>query len=74
MNTIRLRRKIESETLHLPELKPFIDKTVEFIVIVDEEKPAAESESALCQSLQGSIVRDDNPFEPVAVSDWETMK
>ena len=45
VNAIRLRRKIESETLHLLELKPFIGKTVEFIVIADEEKPAAKSES-----------------------------
>jgi hypothetical protein len=37
MTAIRIRRKLESETLHLPELKPLIGKNVEIIV---EEKPA----------------------------------
>jgi hypothetical protein len=36
MNAIRLRRKLESETLHLPELKPLVGKTVE--IIVQEER------------------------------------
>jgi hypothetical protein len=33
MTTIRIRRKLESETLHLPELKPLIGKNVEIIVL-----------------------------------------
>jgi hypothetical protein len=36
MNAIRIRRKLESETLHLPELKPLIGKNVEIIV---QEQP-----------------------------------
>lgn len=32
MTTIRVHRRIESETLHLPELKPLIGQTVEIIV------------------------------------------
>ncbi len=39
MTTVRIRRKLESETLHLPELKPLIGKNVEIIV---EERPADE--------------------------------
>ena len=35
MNAIRLRRKIETDTLHLPELKPLIGKNVEIIVLDD---------------------------------------
>jgi hypothetical protein len=35
MNALRIRRKLESETLYLPELKPLIGKEVEIIV---EEK------------------------------------
>jgi hypothetical protein len=38
MKTVKLRRVVESDTLHLPELKPFIGKTVEITV---EEQPAA---------------------------------
>jgi hypothetical protein len=38
MTTIHVRRRIESETLHLPELKPLIGKTVE-ILVVEELSP-----------------------------------
>ncbi len=40
MSTVRVRRKLESETLHLPELRPLIGKTVEITVV---EQPAAKS-------------------------------
>jgi hypothetical protein len=39
MNAVRIRRKLESETLHLPELKPLLGKNVE-IIILDESMPA----------------------------------
>jgi hypothetical protein len=34
---LRLRRKLDSETLHLPELKPLIGRTVE--ITVEEQAP-----------------------------------
>jgi len=37
MITIHLRKQIDSDTLHLPELKPLIGKTVE--IIVREQTP-----------------------------------
>jgi len=40
MSTVRVRRKLESETLHLPELKPLIGRTVEITVV---ERAAAKS-------------------------------
>ncbi len=33
MNAVRIRRKLESETLHLPELKPLVGKSVEIIIL-----------------------------------------
>jgi hypothetical protein len=36
MNAIRIRKTIESETLHLPELKPLVGRAVEIIVLEDE--------------------------------------
>jgi hypothetical protein len=39
MSVIHLRKHLDSETLHLPELKPLIGKDVE--IIVREETPAA---------------------------------
>src|SRR5437762_8490211 len=38
MTTVRIRCKLESETLHLPELKPLIGKNVE-IIVQEEQKP-----------------------------------
>ena len=32
MSTIRIRKKLESETLHLPELRALLGKNVEIIV------------------------------------------
>ncbi len=39
MNAVRIRRRLESDTLHLPELKPFIGKAVE-IIVLEETTPA----------------------------------
>jgi hypothetical protein len=33
MNAIRIHRRIESETIHLPELRPMIGQDVEIIVL-----------------------------------------
>jgi hypothetical protein len=35
---VRIRRKLDSDTLHLPEIKPLIGKTVE-IIIKEEAMP-----------------------------------
>lgn len=37
--TVRIRRKLVSETLYLPELRPLIGKNIEIIVL--EEPPPA---------------------------------
>jgi hypothetical protein len=42
MNTVHIRRKLESETLHLPELKPLIGKVVEITVVEQSAAPATE--------------------------------
>lgn len=39
MNAVRIHRKLESDTLHLPELRPLIGKAVE-IIILEEPTPA----------------------------------
>jgi hypothetical protein len=40
MSAISIRKKIVSETLYLPELKPLIGKTVE--ILVTEQSPSEE--------------------------------
>jgi hypothetical protein len=39
MNAIRVRKKIDSDTLHIPELRSMIGRDVEIIVL--EDQPAA---------------------------------
>ena len=43
MSTIRIHRRLDSETLHLPELQPLIGKTVE--ITVREEPPPRPASS-----------------------------
>ena len=43
MNAIRISKRIDSETLHLPELKPLIGKRVE--IIVREEAPPPSNDT-----------------------------
>jgi hypothetical protein len=38
MNAVRIRRQLDSDTLHLPELKPLIGKNVE-IIVLEEQVP-----------------------------------
>ncbi len=42
MNAIRIRKKLESDTLHLPELRPLLGQTVEIIVLQEEAAPAIQ--------------------------------
>jgi hypothetical protein len=39
MNAIRIRKKLDSETLYLPELKSLVGKTVEIIVLEELAGP-----------------------------------
>jgi hypothetical protein len=38
MNAIRIRKKVDSDTLYLPELRPLLGQTVEIIVLEDEPR------------------------------------
>lgn len=66
MNAIRIRRKLESDTPHLPELKPLVGKNVEIIVFEDvvPNAPADAVDSPVENRLQGSVLRYEEPFEP----------
>jgi hypothetical protein len=39
MNAIRIRKRIDSDTQHLPELRPLIGKTVEIIILDETADP-----------------------------------
>jgi len=74
MQAIRICRKLESITPHLPELSPLVGKTVEFIVREEcaEETALPGNAQPWVNPLRGSVLRDDDPFGPaVPPEGWE---
>ena len=78
MQAIRIKQRLESETLHLPQVRPLVGKQVEIIVLEDESAAVAETTPADDVSrypLRGSVLRDDDPFGPaVPAEDWEANR
>jgi hypothetical protein len=64
---VRVKRHLDSDTVHLPEAHDLIGRDVE-IVIREVENDTQPGER---QPLRGSVLRYDEPFEPVAEDDWE---
>jgi hypothetical protein len=68
---IRIHTLLESETISIPELRPLVGKQVE-ITICEELMPDVVSAASVVPSpLKGSVLRYDEPFSPVADSNWE---
>ena len=66
---VRITRHLDSETVHLPEIHDLVGRDVEIVVreIRMVEVPAER------YPLRGSVLRYDDPFEPVAEDDWEVL-
>lgn len=65
MNTIRIRKKIDSETICLPELKPLIGKTVEIVVQEDPVSavtPGTGDWEALREAARATTEKDWEDF------------
>ena len=73
MPAIRIRQKLNSETLTLPQLLPFVGKEVE--IVVSDVSPTSH-QTAGRSPLAGSILRDDDdPFGPaVPAEEWEANR
>jgi hypothetical protein len=61
MQAIRVQQRLESETLHLPQLRAWLGKDVEIIILEAESLPVRRVAEF---PLSGSILRDDDPFAP----------
>lgn len=76
MQSITLTRTLDSETLHLPELRPFVGHQVE--ITIRESSAAALpvcQEGSTQPSLVGSVLRDDDPFGPAVPAEvWEACQ
>jgi hypothetical protein len=62
MNAVRIHRKVDSETLHLPEIRSMIGKQVEIIVM---EEPAAPKtgDLSLLESIAGKDLIDPDALK-----------
>jgi hypothetical protein len=76
MNAIRITQKLESDTLYLPQLRPFVGREVEIIVL--ETSPAGgqavagKADANWVSPLAGSVLEYHDPFEPAASpEEWE---
>ena len=70
---IRITKKLDSDTLHLPELRAWLGKTVE-ITVLDDADPSLGESATVSPTLRGSVVRYTDPFEPAASADeWEAQ-
>ena len=56
---LRIRRRIDSTTLHVAELEPYMGKQVE--IVVTEEKPAAQRLASTRGLLKPRVALDDDP-------------
>ena len=65
---------MDSETLHLPELRPLLGKDVEIIVLEAEPTARGDRQETARYPLRGSVLRYDDPFDPVAEADWEAAE
>ena len=79
MNAIRIHRKLDSETLHLPELRPLIGREVE-IIVLDERAPNVQFTpgtgdwDAALRAVKELIANDGFDFEAVRLQnecDWK---
>ncbi|HEX9944804.1 MAG TPA: type II toxin-antitoxin system Phd/YefM family antitoxin [Thermoanaerobaculia bacterium] len=57
-----------------------VEATGEELIITDQGKPVLklirydQDPKAVLESLRGSVVRYDNPTEPVGQEDWESLR
>jgi hypothetical protein len=67
MNAIRIRKTISSETLHLPELKPFVGRTVEIIVLEEEPRSTIRPGTGDWEAAMNAVEElEDYDFDAVS--------
>jgi hypothetical protein len=67
--TIRIRRHLDSDTIHVPEASELVGRDVEILIRELDQL----SDEVRRTALYGSVLRYDDPFEPIDVEDWEAL-
>ena len=74
-STVRLRRRVSSAHLDVPELEQFIGKEVEIVVTELAERETKERDVLDRFPLRGSILWFDDPDGPaVPEEDWDALQ
>lgn len=63
MNALRFHKRIDSETLHLPELKPLVGKVVEIIVLEETRESAQERDWQALLDVGGKDLIDPEIYK-----------
>jgi hypothetical protein len=71
MAAIRIRKTIDSDTLHLPELRPFIGQTVEIVV---EGPPDRAAAAARLPAILDEIARTRYRLAPGTPDSTEMLR
>ena len=76
MNAIRITQKLESDTLYLPQLRDWVGRNVEIIVLESQAASHAESPAKIrsdwVSPLAGTVREYSDPFEPAVLpEEWE---
>src|SRR5687767_10985576 len=72
-NAFRIRTRIESETLHLPELRPLIGKEVEIVVQeTGASHPAAATPGQGPKAEATAAANGDGPRTPADDAAWRS--
>lgn len=73
MSTIRIRRTLDSDTLHLPELRPLIGRTVE-IVVEEAPPPDPVAKAARMRAILDEIARTRITLAPGTPDSTEMLR
>ena len=75
MTTIRIETTLDSDTLHLPQLRPLMGKSVEIIVREMPQQAQGLGNGSYVSSLAGSVVEYNDPIAPaLSPDDWEANR
>ena len=66
---VRIKRHLDSDTVHLPEAHGLVGRDVEIVI----REIGADEVATAREALRGSVLRYEDPFEPVAEDDWEAL-
>jgi hypothetical protein len=72
MSAIRIRRTLDSDTLHLPELRPISGRTVE--IVVEEAPPDPAAEAARVRAILDWIAADRITLAPGTPDSTELLR